>query len=465
MNYRGLKYILFLSIFVQLLVACGTPPPTTLPPTDTSQPSSATPLPPLGCDPDTGEGCECDPETGEGCGPPPPDCDPETGEGCECDPETGEGCGPMQVPTYIPTDTLLERRYPTTMKGISEPGFLFENFEDLDRIKKLGVNTFYIDIAYQRKNGDYVIVDPQEYNDPASEQWAGEIVRRAKAAGFSVMLRLQVGVGFGFVEQFDDWEEFKEDTIDVAVHWAALAEELQVEYYMPFMEFNKFLLIDLENPQQPGEPRYTFDEAMGMIAEWDSMALPQIRANYSGLVINQCAPLGDIMQHPVEGYDVYGFVYAMPDAANIMDIENNNEVRAQTRNLFEQVQGLAQQNTIDWMVVEAFVMRDAFEPWSDVEDPYKTQSEIYRVAAEEYMEVTTVPPVGFGIITWSWGDTGIKDTPSEDVIRQFFDSLDSINKPLPMVVVLVPEVPPVNYTKSIALEKEMMVESEIHVRK
>jgi len=100
-------------------------------------------LPPLGCDPDTGEGCECDPETGEGCGPPPPDCDPETGEGCECDPETGEGCGPMQVPTYIPTDTLLERRYPTTMKGISEPGFLFENFEDLDRIKKLGVNTFY----------------------------------------------------------------------------------------------------------------------------------------------------------------------------------------------------------------------------------------------------------------------------------------------------------------------------------
>ena len=430
MTCQGMKCILIISMLTLLLTTAASPTPTATPePCDPETGVGCGPPPP-GCDPETGEGCGpplgCDPETGEGCGPPPPGCDPETGDGCgppadDCDPETGYACGP--VPTYIPADTPFERQYPTTIKAISEPGFLFEYREDIDRIKELGVNTFFIDLSYERGNGDYIIVSPEEYDDPASEEWAAEIIRRAKLAGFAVMLRLQVGIGFGFVEQFDDWDEFKEDSVAVAVHWASLAEELQIEYYMPFMELNKFLMLDLENPQQPGQPRYTFDEAMEMTSEWDSMALPPIREQFSGVLINQLSPLGDILQHPVQGYDIYGFVYAMPDA-DILDMENDDEVRAKTKFWFEQAEILAQQNDVDWMVVEAFVMRDTFDPWWDVEDPYKTQADIYLVAAEEYIEVKTVPPVGFGIINWSWGDVGIKDTPSEDVLRQFFDTLE-----------------------------------------
>jgi len=386
------KLALITYIALLALAGCGptpTPMPTPVPPTPTSAP---TPVPPTAT-------------------PAPP---------------TATLVPP--TPTAVP---IPERNYPAAIKAVFQARPQ-DWIRDMDFFKDLGINTIRINFAYLCEwgpehrlahappmTGEYQLVYPAPPGAPPSEEYIRQLILTARGEGFAVVLGPMVGrIGDPSpVEQFDDWERFKADSIEIVVRWAAIAEELQVEYFMPFCELN-FVLFTQEDPERLGEPRYSFDEVMAMIAEWDSEALPQIRAVYSGRLMTQIYSTfpGSLLQYPVAGYDIVGIAYHPP--ADVQGMTTG------FRAVLEDVQMLAQREGLSWLVIEMDVIPEGLGTDSDA---LETQAELWGMATEEYLRATTVPPVGFGTFLEFWSPEGrlsLEGTPSEDVFREFFAKLD-----------------------------------------
>jgi hypothetical protein len=204
------------------------------------------------------------------------------------------------------------------------------------------------------------------------------------------------------------------DSIDIIVRWAAMAEELQVEYFMPFCELNA-VLFSQEHPDRPPEARYSFDEVMALLAEWDGQALPQIREVFSGRLISQIYSTfpGSLLLYPVAGYDIIGLAYKPHGVEGV-----TTEFRA----FLTDVQTLAQREGVDWMAVEMDVHLGDHDP---DRDPLEIEAELWRIAAEVYLEPRAIPPAGFGtsldVTVEGYGSD--EGTPSEEVLREFFAAL------------------------------------------
>jgi len=348
---------------------------------------------------------------------------------------------PRPVPSAVaptatplpPTLTLVaipERNYPAAIKVVlqAQPR---DWIRDMGFFKDVGVNTIHIGAAYLREwgpehrlshappmTGEYQLVYPAPPGAPPSEEYVRQLILTARGEGFAVVLGPMVGrIGDPSpVEQFDDWERFKADSIEIVVRWAAIAEELQVEYFMPFCELN-FVLFTQEDPERPGEARYSFDEVVAMIAEWDSEALPQIRAVYSGKLMTQVYSTfpGSLLRYPVAGYDIVAIAYHPP--ADVQGMTTG------FRAVLEDAQTLAQREGIAWLVIEMDV---SLEDLGTDSDALETQAELWGLAAEEYLRATTVPPVGFGTFLEFWSPEGrlsLQGTPSEEVLDEFFAAL------------------------------------------
>ena len=337
------------------------------------------------------------------------------------------------TPTPLPTEAAFPRRnYPAVIKADFEPRPQ-DWIGKIPFLKELGINTIIIHMAYLREwgeehrlayppplTGEYELVFPHPPGAPPSEEYLRELIVTAREAGFAVLLGPLVGrIGDPSpIEQIDDWDRFKEDSIEIAVQWAAIAEELQVEYFMPFCELNAVLFAQ-EAPERPEEPRYTFDEAVALITEWDSKALPQIRAVFSGKLISQIFSTypGSLLQYPVAGYDIFGIALYPPHPDVI------EEARMWTRWVLDDAQVLAKREGVEWMIAETALDPMAF---GGDENALETQAEFFRMVTEEYLRTTTVPPVGFGTFLdlTIEGYDSLEGTPSEQVLREFFARLD-----------------------------------------
>jgi hypothetical protein len=300
--------------------------------------------------------------------------------------------------------------------------------EKMDWFKEIGVTTIIIHFAYLREwgpehrlaypptmTGEYELVYPHPPAGPPSEEYVRQLIVTAREEGFAVILGPMVGrIGDPSpIEQIDDWERFKADSIAISVRWAAIAEELEVEYYMPFCELVAVLEVQ-KDPDQPGEPKYSFEEVMALIAEWDNEAIPQIRSVFSGKLINHIYCCG-ILSYPVSGYDIIGLGYKYHAIY---------EGYIEFPNFLVEAQTLAQREGIDWMVIEMHVHLRAED---NGRDPLEIEAELWSLAAQEYLRADIVPPVGFGTsfdVTDDEGEiTRGEGTPSEVVFREFFAAL------------------------------------------
>jgi hypothetical protein len=307
------------------------------------------------------------------------------------------------------------------------PDVIVANFEvspntwltKMDWFKEIGVNTIIIHFSYMRDTGEvYEVVHPFREDTPTSEEFIRQLVITAREEGFAVLFGPLIGrLGDPHVpiEQIDDWDRFKSDSIEISVRWAAIAEELHVEYYMPFCELNAVLFAQ-ENPNQPGESRYSFDEVMALIEEWDNEAIPQIRDVFSGKLTNQIYSTfpGSLLQYPVKGYDIVGFAYKP---------HSLDEIKDQFETFLEDPQTLAQQEGIDWMAVEMDVYLGEHD---NGRKTLEIEADLWRVAFEIYLADKVIPPIGFGtsLDTTVEGYMSDEGTPSEEVFREFFAALD-----------------------------------------
>jgi hypothetical protein len=348
-------------------------------------------------------------------------------------------------PTPLPPTPTLTPPTPTTtpIPARSYPAAIRADFEASPRtwmsktgfLRDIGVNTIIIHLAFLRDSGEeYELVYPYPSDGPTSEEYVRQLVMVAREEGFAVILGPLVGrVGDPHVpiEQIDDWNRFKADSVEIVVRWAVIAEELQVEYYMPFCELNA-VLFSQEDPDRPGEPRYTFDEVMALLAEWDGEALPRIRAVFSGQLISQIYPTyaGSLLQYPVTGYDIFGIAFY----AGSPGVEG---VTTEFRSVLEDAQTLARREGVDWMVVEMEVAPlrasdpnapfEAPEWISDADaGPLDVEAALWSMATEEYLNATEPAPAGFGtsLDTTAEGYRSVEGTPTEQVLREFFAALE-----------------------------------------
>jgi hypothetical protein len=359
--------------------------------------------------------------------------------GCEITPTslpTPVPATPTSTPTSVPptatpvlpTATLVPPT-PTAepFPVRNYPDVIIANFEasprtwipKMDWLGEVGVNTIIIHLAYLRDSGEeYELVYPYPADGPASGEYVRQLIVTAREEGFAVILGPMVGrLGDPHVpiEQIDDWDRFMADSIEIVIRWAAIAEELQVEYFMPFCELNTVLFAQ-ENPDQPGESRYSFDEVMALLAEWDNEALPQIRDVFSGKLINQIYSTfpGSLLHYSVTGYDIVGLAYK-PHGVE--------EATKGFRAFLEDAQTLGQREGIDWMVVEMDVHLGDHD---NGREPLEIEADLWRLAAEVYLEDKVIPPVGFGtsLDVTVEGYMSDEGTPSEEVFREFFAALD-----------------------------------------
>ncbi len=136
-----------------------------------------------------------------------------------------------------PTVTYA-RNYPAVIKGNWEPStnemtkILNSEAEEL---KELGVNTVFIVLEYNlNKDGSYYLED--------SEEFYISQLKKAKKAGFAVLVSPNfVGAaGHNYAEEGIniDLNRHLKNSEEVALKWAKIAEEYQVEYFAPQNEFN-----------------------------------------------------------------------------------------------------------------------------------------------------------------------------------------------------------------------------------
>ncbi len=338
---------------------------------------------------------------------------------------------PTPVPptaTPVPPTATLVPPTPTAepFPVRNYPDVIIANFEasprtwipKMDWLREVGVNTIIIHLAYLRDSGEeYELVYPYRADGSTSEEYVCQLIVTAREEGFAVMLGPMVGrLGDPHVpvEQIDDWDRFLADSIEIVVRWAAIAEELQVEYFMPFCELNAVLFAQ-EDSDRPGESRYSFDEVMALLAEWDDEALPQIRDVFSGRLINQIYSTfpGSLLRYPVEGYDIVGLAFK-PHGVE--------EVTEGFRVFLEDAQTLAQREGIDWMAVEMDVHLGDHD---NGRQPLEIEADLWRLAAEVYLEDRAIPPIGFGtsLDVTVEGYMSDEGTPSEGVLREFFAAL------------------------------------------
>jgi hypothetical protein len=301
----------------------------------------------------------------------------------------------------------LKRNYPNVIKGNWEPSpFHMSKLmgQEVDNLKKLGVNTVSVNVEYRfKKDGSFYV---------SNEQLIKSNIIKAKENGFAVMVvpsfmpmgdPVLKNQGVSITEQ-----EFKEASTQAALKWAEIAEKYKAEFFAPQNEFD--VLIDVN---------FADDEEVFVItSKWHRNILPSLRKRFSGKIIaklGRCLPDMD-----VTGYDYVGITISHQE-------KGLNQFRKDIKQQYLGLSQAASKSGCEWLVSEAWM------PYGGPFYPQRTnregksldelQDEYFKIAAEEYLKFKQNKPSGFIFIAWIMPGEAIKNRPAEKVIENFFRKL------------------------------------------
>ena len=214
---------------------------------------------------------------------------------------------PVEEPNLaeLKESLVLERKYQKPIKAVWEPGpaynrigmtYFAEDYLDL------GVNAYSITPKYNRKEGKLVHSVDHAIGEKADNEKIATIIK-AKKAGFQVVL-----VAHDLYDMFPDVnknEKFSPETYideikNTSLKWAAIAEEYQVEYFVPVNEFEYILY----------ENGYTAEQACEITNKMYREMIPQVREIFKGKIY--CRVGGMDAQFACMDFslcDIFGFTY------------------------------------------------------------------------------------------------------------------------------------------------------------
>ncbi len=303
-------------------------------------------------------------------------------------------------------EAKFSRNYPSVIKGNWEPStdhmsqILDSKVEEL---KELGVNTVSIVIEYNlNKDGSYFLEDGDEIYI--------NHLKKAKKAGFAVLVSPNfVGAsGHNYAEEGIDIDLTKhlQNSEEVALKWAKIAEEYQAEYFAPQNEFNGPIRGNFAADEQE-EARIT--------TEWHKEMLPKLKEIYSGRLMAK-------LDNAVEGIDVSGYDYVG------MTISHGNGpmkgVREWLAGSFAILKEIGEKSNAQWLVSEAwFPYGGPWYPATTNEDGLsldELQDDYYKMSLEEYQKAGGKDYI---FIAWLMPGMEIKDRPAEAVIKDYFGKI------------------------------------------
>ena len=286
----------------------------------------------------------------------------------------------------------FERDYPEIIKGNWEPGA--DHMQrllafDEKRIKELGVNTVSIVPEYGlKKDGGYTFREKQlELSN----------LVRAKEKGFAVQVAVSfVGIGFGhnYEKKGITLEHYLKVSEELALEWAQIAEDYQVEFLCPQQELDFILRFKF---------KYEDDEIDQIMEDWYGQILPKIKKVYSGKTMVKISEPERVLKLP--GYDYLGF-----GSFRQKGLDGYREATKEKQKI---MQDMAIENNADWFVAEAWF---AGLPGG--------QAKYFEASTQEYLKVKGKKPVGYFFSAWTMPFIGIgtKDEPSEEILKEFFNN-------------------------------------------
>ncbi|MBS3116961.1 hypothetical protein J4421_05185 [Candidatus Woesearchaeota archaeon] len=314
-----------------------------------------------------------------------------------------EPTGTVQAEVVINNPSIaFNRNYPTIIKGNWEPSTTEMTQilnSEVDELKELGVNTVSIVLEYNlNKDGSYYLEDEELYISQ---------LRKAKKAGFAVLVSPNfVGAaGHNYAEEGIniDLDKHLQNSEEVALKWAKIAEQYQAEYFAPQNEFN--------GPIR-GNFVETEKEEVRITSEWHKEMLPKLKGIFTGKLMAK-------LDNPREGIDVSGYDYVG------MTISHGNGplggVRKWLADSLVILKKIGEKSNAHWLVSEAWFPYGG--PWysatknEDGESLDELQDDYYKMSLEEYQKAGGQDYI---FIAWLMPGMEIKDRPAEAVIKDYF---------------------------------------------
>ena len=324
------------------------------------------------------------------------------------------GCAKQETPTLVeqtePTKqlepTMYSRNYPDIIKGNWEPST--EQMtqilnSEVEELKELGVNTVSIVLEYNlNKDGSYYLEDGEEIYIIQ--------LRKAKQAGFVVLVSPNfVGAaGHNYAEEGIniDLKRHLQNSEEVALKWAKIAEEYQAEYFAPQNEFN--------GPIRGNFAEIGKEEAR-ITTEWHKEMLPKLKNVFTGKLMAK-------LDEPREGIDVSGYDYVgITISHGNGDLKN---VRRHIANQYVTLKEIGRNSNAKWLVSEAWFPYGG--PWYSAEvnaageSLDELQDDYYKMSLEEYQKAGGKDYI---FIAWLMPGMEIKDRPAEAVIKEYFKKI------------------------------------------
>ena len=307
-----------------------------------------------------------------------------------------------EIQEKLPT---LTRNYPDIIKGNWEPNADYMEkmiISDSDRLKDLGVNTVSVAAEYNfNKDGTPFIRD--------EEKIKSNIVR-AKEKGFAVWVAVSFVGMFGNIHEGVTQENFLKVSEEVALKWAKIAEECQVEYFGPQNELDYII-----------EQNFIKDSSTNaeIIADWYEKMLPKVKEVYSGKVIAKFSrPGGDMIPTASQyiGYDYVGTAIFH----RFKGIENYRDSLVPEYSLMAD---LASKSNSEWIVGEAFYLYLPIPINFKGELLSRLQDDYYKISVEEYLKFEKNKPAGYIFHSWRMPMAAVKNRSAENVLKEFFNTL------------------------------------------
>ncbi len=244
-------------------------------------------------------------------------------------------------------DVLLERKFQEPIKAVWEPGPAYNRIGItyfVDDYKDLGVNTYSITPRYDRvqegARGKLLHSVDHATGEKADEEKIANILK-AKKAGFQVVL-----VAHDLYDMFPDanrHEKFSpEDYIDeiksTSLKWAQIAEDYQVEYFVPINEFEYILY----------ENGYPAEKACEITNNLYREMIPEVRKLFKGKIY--CRVGGMDAQFGCMDFsqcDIFGFTYGFSGGKNY---------RSNFDDLFRVGEELYEKYQKPYLMAEAFAL-------------------------------------------------------------------------------------------------------------
>jgi hypothetical protein len=276
------------------------------------------------------------------------------------------------------------------------------------------VNTYFVIPEYELKDGSlthYMSAYTDDYPVSLTQEEAKRVVIHrillAKKEGLAVVFVPDYPSLFNVGRSNYDINALEPKLEDVALEWAKVAEEYQVEYFAPTNEYEHLLYSN----------DYSLQEVYSKTNSYYERITPKIRSIYSGKVVYKCGNVGDWKDFKglsMKGADLFGVGNAYAYAPN--------QVAADVEDMVKAADEVYERDKTPWFISEflVFTKEDKINIFRKVETDLPMDK--YYTPALNIFKSSEKHAVGFSFMGWT-GTGRIRNTTAVPVVKQFYKEL------------------------------------------